>query len=77
MSRNIDVGTDVIDYDLDERHLPSSQVERIPFLEDHRGDELFSPSSLRANFIPIGAATQTLDCECHSLPHTFAFLPCT
>ncbi|KAJ8909103.1 hypothetical protein NDN08_005799 [Rhodosorus marinus] len=50
-----------VDYDLDDRHLPSSQVEKIPFLHDHRGEEIFSPSSLRANFIPVGAMTADLD----------------
>mmetsp|Transcript_4414 Transcript_4414/g.13382 ORF Transcript_4414/g.13382 Transcript_4414/m.13382 type:complete len:558 (-) Transcript_4414:1446-3119(-) len=56
----MDVPGEAIDYDLDDRHLPSSQVERIPFLEEHQGEDIFSPSSLRANFIPVGAQTKNV-----------------
>eukprot|EP00188_Purpureofilum_apyrenoidigerum_P002070 Plantae.Rhodophyta-Purpureofilum_apyrenoidigerum.ctg22328.p1 GENE.Plantae.Rhodophyta-Purpureofilum_apyrenoidigerum.ctg22328~~Plantae.Rhodophyta-Purpureofilum_apyrenoidigerum.ctg22328.p1 ORF type:complete len:558 (-),score=110.14 Plantae.Rhodophyta-Purpureofilum_apyrenoidigerum.ctg22328:1698-3371(-) len=56
----MDMPGEAIDYDLDDRHLPSSQVERIPFLEEHKGEDIFSPSSLRANFIPVGAETRNV-----------------
>ena len=43
--------TATLDYELDPRHLPRSQVERFPHSGSFSGANLWKPTSLRANFL--------------------------
>lgn len=52
-----------MEYSLNKRHLPRSQIEAIPGVDDDFSDDdsTINPSSLRANFIPPGAEFPQLD----------------
>eukprot|EP00177_Eucheuma_denticulatum_P003713 GFKZ01006718.1.p1 GENE.GFKZ01006718.1~~GFKZ01006718.1.p1 ORF type:complete len:557 (+),score=75.14 GFKZ01006718.1:61-1731(+) len=57
--------TGTLDYALNKRHLPRSQVEGIPSVDDHDDSDdnasSINPSSLRANFLPPSADLPDLD----------------
>ena len=53
-----------VDYTLNKRHLPRSQVESIPIVDDGYSDDETSsinPSSLRSNFMPPGLPLPDVD----------------
>lgn len=54
-----------VDYDLNKRHLPRSQVESIPEIDGTSDDdtESLNPGSLRANFFPPGLDFGELDTD--------------
>lgn len=54
----------LVEYTLNKLHLPRSQVEAIPDVEDHSSEDdssSINPSSLRANFMPPGMEFSDID----------------